>query len=170
MHCSIDLRFAIPPIVNSILYITLNPKGGFWDWDEHPMMKMALLVALSILVLVASIKLPLSLMVMAAPLQVQFGDFYFSLPLALGLFSSYLFPPPFFWYAYMTCLCLSPWLHSLLSVVKQSLRTIPTFFITCTTSLGAASLSPNNGRAIEEHHQQVDIENQEIEMVVYGHP
>nr|GMC83083.1 coiled-coil domain-containing protein 97 [Ipomoea batatas] len=165
MHCSIDLRFAIPPIVNSILYITLNPKGGFWDWDEHPMMKMALLVALSILVLVASIKLPLSLMVMAAPLQVQFGDFYFSLPLALGLFSSYLFPPPFFWYAYMTCLCLSPWLHSLLSVVKQSLRTIPTFFITCTTTLGAASLGSNNGRAIEEYHQQVTvIETEMVEM------
>nr|GMC83084.1 pentatricopeptide repeat-containing protein [Ipomoea batatas] len=163
MNCNIDLRFAIPPIVNSILYIILNPKGGFWDWDEHPMLKMTLLLAFSILVLVASIKLPLSLMLMAAPLQVQFGDFYSSIPLAFGLFSSYLFPPPFFWYVYLVFLCISPCLHYVLSIVTQSLRTIPTLFITCTTTLGAASLSPNNGRAVEEQ-QQVDIENQELEM------
>lgn len=107
MHYTIDLRLAAPALVNFLLNLLLNSGGGLWDWQFHPLIKMSSLILgfLLIYLMLSSLKLPLSLMLSLPNHQrLGFGNSTgFSLPLALTLLASFLFPPPPFYYAYLFC-------------------------------------------------------------------
>lgn len=109
MHYTIDLRLVVPALVNFLLNLLLNSGGGggLWDWKFHPSIKMTSLILgfLLLYLMLSSLKLPLSLMLTLPNHQrLGFGNSSgFSLPLALTLLASFLFPPSPFYYAYLFC-------------------------------------------------------------------
>ncbi|GMQ04605.1 hypothetical protein CsSME_00049965 [Camellia sinensis var. sinensis] len=146
MKFTIDLRFVVPPLMNILLHLFLVFQGNVSS--DHPLMlKMtshslaSLVFFLFLLLLLISVRLPLTLsVVFSQPIQLRFGQFYISGILVVTLMIvSLVFPPSLFWYSYLIiCIFIYiskfPWFHPLFHVLMGYLQTIPTLFITCTTT------------------------------------
>ncbi|THG07750.1 hypothetical protein TEA_021662 [Camellia sinensis var. sinensis] len=92
--------------------------------------------------LVVSVKLPLTLSVVAVaePIRLRFGNQFCCsssglLSVIASLLASFLCPPSIFWLAYLICICISPCSGVLCNMLNRSLQaiSIPTLLITCTT-------------------------------------
>lgn len=144
MHCLIDLRYAIPPLINiTLLFLTFHDKEP-WDYaieidlnispkNQHPFMKMAFLflAILLLLFILTSFKLRLT----AQPVHLRVGDFSGSF--CILLLASIMLAPSLFWVAFL----LTPWYSLLVSVFKRAfcyiyhtLRAIPMFIVICITN------------------------------------
>lgn len=144
MDCSIELRYAIPPLIYLILLLFRNSESLPWNQGASleaghhtTLMIPILLLAIAILfVLFTSIKLPLS--VSTKPIRLRARDF--SVAVAISLLASLVLPPPLFWFAHALIICTSPWFGLFLNLFKHvlcwlchTLRAIPTLIIICTT-------------------------------------
>ena len=130
MHLNVDLRFAVPPLVN-ILYRLLfsDDEGG-----NHPTLNTSSVTLRGgnffsfIPLMLISIKLPLKFSVEfpeSIQIQLQFGctdgNFYYNISLLLlgvTLLASFAFRPLLFWYTYFFSIIIfliSPWLFPLLN-------------------------------------------------------
>ncbi|PSS09679.1 Nucleoid-associated protein [Actinidia chinensis var. chinensis] len=122
MKLSMDLRILALPVLHLLL-------SAFHDSDR-PLTLVCLLIL--VLFLVASIKLPLTVFLVAQPINLRFGqDFCLSSFLAFTLLISFLFPPYIFWSAYLFCVCLS--FPPLFNLLKRSLQAIPNLLVTFST-------------------------------------
>ncbi|KAL7250942.1 hypothetical protein ACSBR1_012877 [Camellia fascicularis] len=112
---------------------------------SHPLASLVffffLLILLLLLFHLISVTLSLTLsVVFSQPIQLLFGQFYISGILVVTLMIvSLVFPPSLFWYSYLIiCIFIYiskfPWFYSLFHVLMGYLQTIPTLFITCTTT------------------------------------
>lgn len=133
MHWFIDLRYAVPPIINLFREKLLAENG---NWEIAPIFMMASLVfaALILLFVCTSVKLPLTV----EPIQLRVGSF--SAPLTVSLLASLILPPSLFWVAFSLLTIVSPWYPTLLDLLKRfmcwlsrTLHAFPTFIITCVT-------------------------------------
>ncbi|KAI8553883.1 hypothetical protein RHMOL_Rhmol05G0050800 [Rhododendron molle] len=135
---NLDLRFAVPALLNLILSLlqhlqekpclpslpNLNMNWNSWFFAIVPLIPFC----------ITSFKLPLSLT--ADRIRVRVGDFSFFL--AITLFSSVFLPQLLFWYVYAVIICVSPWhgylselLAGFLFSVWDVLYSIPVLIITC---------------------------------------
>ncbi|KAL7166815.1 hypothetical protein ACSBR2_037479 [Camellia fascicularis] len=137
----IDSRIAIPALVKLVHQL-------FQVASDGPMLNVTrlslgfFLLLLLLFFLVVSVKLPLTLSVVAVaePIRLRFGNQFCCsssglLSVIASLLASFLCPPSIFWLAYFICICISPCSGILCNMLNSSLQPIPrpTLLITCTT-------------------------------------
>lgn len=143
-HYNIDLRFAAP-VLNSILIYLINyysiaeTKASqilFWDYFIHDQHRwLYILLAFFLLVFIISIKLTISVTVIAEPIMLRFGDFNLSVPLIFLTMASFLSPPQILWYAYLSILLfiwISPLPNHVFEKIMSWLQQIRPIFILVT--------------------------------------
>ncbi|KAG6635847.1 hypothetical protein CIPAW_11G071400 [Carya illinoinensis] len=144
MRFSVDFRYLVPPFTSLCLMFffsqsNLRPQEyiknlEFYLLIYHPLLLIFLAIVMLVFLFI-SFKLPVTLT--QDPLRLRVGDF--SVPLALSMLSSLIFPPPFFWLVFPV-LVLVPSLYRVVSdVLKrfiywfyQTLQDIPGLIILCT--------------------------------------
>ncbi|KAI7988751.1 hypothetical protein LOK49_LG13G01853 [Camellia lanceoleosa] len=138
---NIYLRIIIPALVKLLHQL-------FQVSSDGPMLNMTrlslgfFLLLLLLFFLVVSVKLPftLSVVAVAEPIRLRFGNRFCCsssglLSVIASLLASVLCPPSIFWLAYLICICISPCSGVLCGMLNRSLQAIPipTLLITCTT-------------------------------------
>lgn len=167
MYCYIDLRYALPPLVNMSFLLLTSPTDS-WDKDhgfiskilQYPVLVILLFVVaiLILLLLFTSIALPF----IVQPVRLQIGNF--SGHVATMLLVAIIFSPPLFWFLYLVLIITSPWHRILCKLFKcivqwfyHNLRSIPPLIIVCITQRRRQSPAP------AAHRDQVQVEVVDIE-------
>lgn len=139
MVCYIDLRYALPPLIN-LFFVLLLPNQEYYSnygldkIAQYPFLLFPLLflAVVAFLFLFTSIRLGLNV----EPVLLQAGDF--SAPVALLLLASIIFPPAVFWFVYFILIMISPWHGILVNLfnyflcwLRQTLQSLPTLIVAC---------------------------------------
>lgn len=146
MSYNIDLRFLVPVLVNIFVYMrssaTWEQANQVLVWEYIISHKnsswFTLTFAVVLLVFLISIKLSISVTLIAKPIMLRFGDFNLSVPLVILLLASFLLPPQLLMYAYLLCILvwiISPWPSRVLFKFMSDwwenwLHRIPVFIVT----------------------------------------
>ncbi|OMO93371.1 pentatricopeptide repeat-containing protein [Corchorus capsularis] len=139
-----DLRYAIPPILNLILFFFLSS----WNWNlaissisvrQFSVLELAFIIIVLMLFqffLFTSAEIPLNL----TPIRLHLRVGHFSVTLTASLLASLFLPPSLFWAVYLIIIFLSPCQKKLFQLVKHifqsfssTVESIPSYFITIST-------------------------------------
>ncbi|XVE67228.1 hypothetical protein DITRI_Ditri08aG0143200 [Diplodiscus trichospermus] len=138
MQLVIDLRYAIPPLWNFVLFMFLTSKNqplsaAFFMDQSFSILKFAFVLASLFLILVFhffSIEFPVT------PHPISLRAQSFSVALLVSLVASISLPPSLFWVAFLFIIVTVPWHNQLfLQIVRlfryfaRTLQSIPTIFI-----------------------------------------
>ncbi|OMO71919.1 hypothetical protein COLO4_27947 [Corchorus olitorius] len=126
-----DLRYAIPPILNMILFLFLSSWNSrnylvlissISVVQQFSVLKVAAIIILAVILLLlflfTSVEIPLIL----TPIRLRLHVGHFSIALTASFLASLFLPPSLFWAVYLLIVCLTPWHHALFQLLKQLFR------------------------------------------------